>query len=135
MSESGTMNKVALVARILLGLVFFVFGLNGFLHFMKTPPNPAAGTAFMKALAMTGYMFPLIKGTEVVAGLMLLSNRMVPLGLVLLAPILVNIAAFHIFLSPAPAGMVMTAVLLGFEGFLAWYYRDYFRGVLTFKAH
>src|SRR5437868_5904386 len=77
-------------ARTLLGLVFFVFGLNGFLHFIPqngTPPEGAA--AFAGALFKTGYMFPLLKGVEVLAGLSLLGNRFVPLALALLAPIVV----------------------------------------------
>jgi len=120
------------VARILLGLMFFVFGLNGFLNFMPPPPPPpeAAGK-FVGALVATGYMFPLIKGTEVIAGLFLLSGRLVPLGLTLLAPIIVNIAAFHLILAPS-VGMVV--VLLALEIYLAYAYRASFRGVLSVNA-
>ena len=118
-------------ARVLLGLIFFVFGLNGFLNFIPQPPQAAAGGAFLGALAATGYMFPLIKGTEVVAGAMLLGNRFVPLALTLLAPIVVNIALFHSLLTPA---FPMVVALLGLEIFLAWSYRDSFRGVLTAQA-
>lgn len=115
-------------ARVLLGLVFFVFGLNGFFHFLPQPPLPASAMPFIGGLASTGYFFPLLKGTEVIAGLLLLSNRFVPLALTLLAPIIVNIAAFHVFLEPS-AGMV--AFLLATEIYLAWTYRAAFRGVLT----
>lgn len=121
-------SKLPTVARILLGAIFFVFGLNGFLQFMPQPPLPAPAGAFMGALAATGYMFPLIKGTEVVAGLLLLGGRFVPLALVLLAPIIVNIALFHLVL--APVNMIMAVVLLALEGYLAWAYRDAFSGVL-----
>jgi uncharacterized membrane protein YphA (DoxX/SURF4 family) len=126
------LNKLPVVARILLGLVFFVFGLNGFLNFLPAPPQmdgPAG--AFMGALAATKYMFPLIKATEVVAGLLLLVGRFVPLGLTLLAPVIVNIAAFHIFLSP---GLAMVAFLVIAEVYLAWAYRDAFRGMLQADA-
>lgn len=119
-------------ARVLLGLIFFVFGLNGFLNFMPVPPPPPAGGAFLGALAATGYMFPLIKGTEVVAGALLLGNRFVPLALTLLAPVIVNIVAYHLVL--APGNYPMLAALLGLEAFLAWSYRQSFRGVLTAKA-
>jgi len=120
-------------ARILLGLIFFVFGLNGFLNFMPPPPPPPpAGGAFLGALVATGYMFPLIKGVEVLAGALLLANRLVPLALVLLAPILVNIVGYHVVL--APGGYPMLAALVGLEAFLAWSYRDNFRGVLAVKA-
>jgi len=118
-------------ARILVGLVFFVFGLNGFLHFASQPPPPPAGGAFLGALFATGYMFPLIKGIEVVAGAMLLGNRFVPLALTLLAPIVVNIAAYHLILD-FNAGMVVPLVAL--MGYLAWSYRASFRGVLAAKA-
>lgn len=119
-------------ARVLLGLIFFVFGLNGFLNFMPVPPPPPAGGAFLGALAATGYMFPLIKGTEVVAGALLLGNRFVPLALTLLAPVIVNIVAYHLVL--APGNYPMLVALLGLEVFLAWSYRQNFRGVLTAKA-
>jgi uncharacterized membrane protein YphA (DoxX/SURF4 family) len=114
--------KLPTVARILLGLVFFVLGLNGFLHFIPGEPPPGPAGAFAGALLATGYMFPLIKGTEVVASLLLLSGRFVPLSLVLLAPVLVNIALFHFVLEPKGAGMAV--VLLALEGYLAWTHRS-----------
>ena len=109
------------VARILLGLVFLVFGLNGFLQFLPAPSHPGPGGAFLGALAATGYMFPLIKGTEVLAGLLLLGRRAVPLALVLLAPIVVNILAFHAFLDPA--GTPMAIAIAGLGAYLAWVHR------------
>lgn len=124
-------QRLPLAARILLGLIFFVFGLNGFLQFLPTPAMPEPAGAFMGALAATGYMLPLIKGTEVLAGLLLLRGRFVPLALVLLAPIIVNIAFFHAVLAPNP---VMVVALLALEIYLAWSYRDAFRGVLAAKA-
>jgi uncharacterized membrane protein YphA (DoxX/SURF4 family) len=117
-----------LVARLFLGLIFTVIGLNGFLHFLPMPPPPPAAGAFFGALAQTGYFIPLLKGTEVLAGLALLSGRFVPLALVVLAPIVVNIAAYHIFLTPGDLGMA--AFLTFLQAFLAWTYRDSFRGVL-----
>ncbi len=85
----------------------------------------------MGALAATGYMFPVIKGTEVLSGALLLSGRFVPLALVLLAPVIVNIALFHFILTPPNP---MTFVLLGLEVFLAWSYRESFRGLLAARA-
>ena len=120
-----------IVARILLGLIFFVFGLNGFLHFLPQPPLPPAGGQFVGALIQTGYLFVLVKAIEVVGGALLLSGRFVPLALVLLAPIIINIAGFHIFLVP---GYGMVALLLGLEILLAWAYRDSFRSVLQARA-
>jgi hypothetical protein len=121
-------NKLPSVARVLLGLPFFVFGLNGFFHFIPQPPSPPAAGAFGAALFATGYMFPLLKGTEIVASLMLLSNRFVPLALALLAPVLVNIVAFHAFL--APAGLALPILLLALELYLARTYRAAFSSML-----
>jgi uncharacterized membrane protein YphA (DoxX/SURF4 family) len=105
-------RKLPTVARVLLGAVFFVFGLNGFFHFLPQPPAPARAMAFAGALAATGYFFPLLKATEVVAGALLLAGAFVPFALTLLAPIIVNIVAFHAFLAPgnyAVVGLVLAA--------------------------
>jgi uncharacterized membrane protein YphA (DoxX/SURF4 family) len=115
--------KLPIAARIFFGLVFFVFGLNGFLNFLPHGEMPAGAGAFAGALAATGYMFPLIKGTEVVAGVLLLSGRFVPLALTLLAPIVVNIAAFHFVLAPGGGGVVTGVVLVALETYLAWAHR------------
>ena len=123
------MSKLPTAARLFLGLAFTVFGLNGFLHFLPMPPMSGEPAAFMGALAATGYMFPLIKGTEVVAGLLLLGNRLVPLALTLLAPILVNIVAFHVLL--ARGGVGLPLALLSAELFLAYAYRHAFAPMLA----
>jgi uncharacterized membrane protein YphA (DoxX/SURF4 family) len=125
-------SKAPAAARIVLGLAFLVFGLNGFLQFMPMPPAPEKAGAFLGALAATGYMFPLIKGTEVIAGALLLSGRFAPLALTLLAPIVVNIVAYHAAL--APAGLGLPVVLAALEVYLAWAYRGSFRGVLAATA-
>lgn len=123
-------SKAPGIARIFLGLVFTVFGLNGFLGFLPMPEMGQEGGAFMGALAATGYMFPLIKGTEVVAGLLLLGNRYVPLALTLLAPVTVNILLFHTLLEPGAAmPLLIVAAQLG----LAYAHRAAFRGVLSAK--
>lgn len=124
-------TKLPTAARLFLGLIFTVFGLNGFLGFLPMPEPTPEGGAFLGALAATGYMFPLIKSTEVVAGLLLLSGRFVPLALLLLAPVSVNILAYHIALDPAP-GMPLLIVATGI--YLAYAYRDSFRSVLAAKA-
>jgi uncharacterized membrane protein YphA (DoxX/SURF4 family) len=123
-------QKLPHAARILFGLTFTVFGLNGFLHFLPQPSVPEAALGFVTALAKSGYFFPLLKGTEVAAGLLLLVGRYVPLALAVLAPIIVNIAAFHLALEPNP---IMVALLVGIEAYLAWSYRDAFAPML--KAH
>jgi hypothetical protein len=120
------------IVRYLLGGSFTLFGLNGFLHFLPQPPAPPAAMSFGMALMATGYMFPLIKGTEVIAGLLLLGNRYVTLALALLAPVLVNIVAFHAFL--APAGLAIPIVLIAAELYLAWSYREAYAPMLRARV-
>jgi uncharacterized membrane protein YphA (DoxX/SURF4 family) len=120
-------------ARLLLGLIFTVFGLNFFLHFLPTPPPPSPrAAAFGGALFASGYLFPLLKVTEIVAGLLLLTGRFVPLALTLLAPIVVNILGFHLFL--AHAGLPLPLVVLAAELYLAWCYRAAFAPMLRART-
>jgi uncharacterized membrane protein YphA (DoxX/SURF4 family) len=122
-----------LVARILMGLLFFVFGLNGFLNFIPPPKvMPEGALAFFIALVKTGYMIPLIKGTEVAVGALLLSNRFVPLALVLIAPNIVNIILFHAFLEPA--GLPIAGFALVLELFLVWSYRKAYGPMFAARA-
>ena len=119
-------------ARVFLGLVFFVFGLNGFLQFIPQPPAPEKAMAFLGALAATGYMFPLIKSVEVIGGALLLSNRFVPLALAILAPNVVNIVLFHAVL--APGGLPVALFVLGLELFTAWSYRGAYASMLQARS-
>ena len=116
------------IARLGLGLVFLVFGLNGFLHFIPAPPPTGDAAVFVGGLAAAGYFFPLLKGIEVLAGLMLLANFRAPLALLLLAPIVVNIVAFHVEL--APAGLPIAIGVLALEVYLAWSYRKVFAPIV-----
>ncbi len=93
-------RTVPTAARLFLGLVFTVFGLNFFLHFLKMPPPPAKALAAMGGLFGTGYLMQLTHVVELVGGVLLLSGLFVPLALALLAPVIVNILAFHLFLAP-----------------------------------
>jgi uncharacterized membrane protein YphA (DoxX/SURF4 family) len=129
---SNIASKIPTAARLLLGLVFTVFGLNGFLHFIPTPPMSGPAGAFGGAMFATGYLFQLLKSTEVIAGLLLLSNRFVPLALALLAPVVVNIVAFHTFL--APSGLPLPLVILVLEVYLARSYRDAYSSMLQART-
>src|SRR6266850_5228498 len=124
------------IARILMGLAFTLFGLNGFLHFIPEPktPMPEAAAAFAGGLMKSGYMFPLIMGTQLLVGILLLMNRFVPLALLLIMPVLVNIIAFHVFLSPSASATAPGAILMALELYLAWAYRGYYRSVLVARA-
>jgi hypothetical protein len=121
-------------ARVLLGLVFFVFGLDYFLHIMPPPkgPFPAPMMSFAGALAQSGYMMQLIKGTEVLCGALFLLNVFVPLALVIIAPVIVNIVAFHLFLEPS--GLPLALVLVALAAGLAWAHREAFRPLLARRA-
>ena len=129
---SNIASKIPTVARLLLGLIFTVFGLNGFLHFIPTPPMSGPAGAFGGAMFATGYLFQLLKSTEVIAGVLLLSNRFVPLALALLAPVVVNIVFFHAFL--APSGLPLPLVILALEIYLARSYRDAYSSMLHAKT-
>jgi hypothetical protein len=121
------------VARLLMGLIFFVFGLNGFLQFMPLPKNVPEGVlAFFDAMTRTGYMIQLISGMQTIVGALLLLNRFVPLALALIAPVVINILAFHVFL--APSGLPVAFVVLTLEVYLAWSYRKTYRSMLVMKA-
>lgn len=125
-------NKIHTVARILFGLAFLIFGLNGFLQFMPTPPVTAEAGALMGALANTGYFFPMIKVIEIFVGILLLTNFMAPFGLILISPILVGITTIHLFLNPG--GLPMMIALHALHGFLVSGYFKYYKQVLTTKA-
>src|SRR4051794_38823016 len=113
-----TSTRLSTAARFVLGGIFFVFGLNGFFHFLPQPPPPAHALPFLSGLAASGYFFPLLKATETTAGALLLAGALVPLALVVLAPITVNIVAFHMFL--APGNYAVVGLVLAAELYLAW---------------
>ncbi len=105
------MKKTSTVSRYLLGFIFSVFGLNGFLHFIPTPPPQGLGAQFMGALYMSGELY-VIMALQLMAGVLLLANRFVPLALAIIAPVVVNILLFHVFMdrSGLPVALVVTAL-------------------------
>jgi len=128
-----TISKhIPTAARLFLGLVFTVFGLNFFLHFLPMPSAPPRAAAFAGALFASGYLFPLLKATEVVAGLLLLGGLFVPLALAVLAPIVINIVGFHLFLEPS--GLPVPLAVLAAELYLAWSYRSSFAPMLHLRT-
>jgi uncharacterized membrane protein YphA (DoxX/SURF4 family) len=121
------MKAATIIARILLGLMFVVFGSNGFLHFIPTPPMEGHSAAFIGALAATGY-FQAIAAFQVAGGALLLLGRYVPLGLTLLGPVIVNIVFFHVFIDPS--GLLMAGIVSALALFLLWRYRANFAGLV-----
>lgn len=106
------MRIVTMIARFLLALIFIVFGLNGFLHFIDMGPMPTGlAGQFMGALIQSHY-FWVVAALQVIGGVLLLAKRYVPLGLVLLGPVIVNILLYHIFLNPAGMGMAIAVTVL-----------------------
>jgi putative oxidoreductase len=94
-------STLAKIARYILGLALIFFGSNGFLMYMTPPELSARGMEFFGALVATGYMMPFMNITFLIVAIMLLSNRYVSFGLVLLAPITLNVLLFHLFLDIA----------------------------------
>ena len=94
------MKKLDLVVRIILGMGLVFFGLNGFFNWMTPPQGPEEEMNFMMALASTGYIFPITYTVQIISGLIFLTNRFVPVGLLILTPILVNIVLIHLRFSP-----------------------------------
>ena len=111
------MKYVFVIARVLLGLVFTVSGLNTFLHLFPNHPLPGLAGEFMGALLGSHY-YVIAFGTQLIGGVLLLSNRYVPLALTLLGPVIVNILSFHMFLDSeniAPAVVVTVLWFLIFS--------------------
>jgi hypothetical protein len=126
------MSKIIPAARTLLGLGFTAFALNYFVPFLPAPPPPPAeALAFLGVFATSGFL-TLVKVVELGAGLLLLSNRFVPLALALLAPVIVGITAFHVLL--APAGLSIALVFLVLELVAAWGYRNAFAPMLRARV-
>ncbi len=123
------MKIVTLIARLLLGLTFLVFGLNGFLNFLNMGPLPSGlAGQFIIALAQSHYLW-VIAGLQVVGGVLLLVNRFVPLALVLLGPVIVNILLYHGFLNPSGAQLAILVTVLWFIVFYG--HRQYFSGIFV----
>src|SRR5689334_4014392 len=127
--SSNAARYATAIVRILLGLLFLLFGLNGFLNFIPQPKDiPPDIMTVMGALMKAGYM-TVVSGAELLVALMLLTNRFVPLALALLAPIIVGILTFHIAMAPATIGPGIVVLVL--ELYLAWVYRSAFRPMLA----
>jgi len=131
MPASTFVRRLTTIARILLGLPLFIFGLNMFFNFIPQPKMvlPPGALEFSTALMNSGYMMPLIGVTFLLVGAMLLTNRFVPLALAFFAPFMVNSLCFHIFLERT--GLPMAVIFAAIEVYLAWAYRAAFRSMLA----
>jgi putative oxidoreductase len=125
------MKIVSAIARYLLGLIFTVFGLNGFLQFIPQPPPTNPLTIQFLVAVSSSHFAAFFFAVQVIGGLLLLSGYFVPLALTLLAAELYNILAFHLTLSPATIPTALVACVLWLLVFLQ--YRESFRGILAAK--
>ena len=126
------MKVAVFIARVLLGLMFTVFGLNGFLHFIpQPPPPPGLASQYLTLLGESHYMVPVFL-LQLAGGVMLLLNRYVPLALVLLGPVVVNILLYHSLMAPAGIGPGLMAALLWFVVF--YRVRSAFAGIFAARG-
>ena len=132
-SAKSVTRYLPAVARVVMGLPFFIVGLNGLLNFLPQPtaPMPEGAAAFLGALVKTGYMLPLISTTQLIVGALLLSNRFVPLALALIAPFFVNSILFHTFLEHS--GLPFAAIFVALEIYLVRANWSAFRPMLAMR--
>src|ERR1043166_1273836 len=126
------MRIVALIARLLLGLIFFVLGLNGFLQFLNMGPMPSglAGN-FMGALFQSHYLW-VVAALQIIGGALLLVGRFVPLALALLGPVIFNILMYPLLMNPPGIALGRVVTVLWRIVFSA--YRGYFSGMFVANA-
>src|SRR5208282_4376726 len=107
----NSMRTASVIARYLAGVIFLVFGLNGFLHFIPLPPPEGVAAQFMGALFVSHYL-TVIFAVQVVAAVLMLVNRYVPLALAALAPVIVNILCFHALMAPSGLPLALFVAVL-----------------------
>jgi len=125
------MRIASVIARYLAGVIFLVFGLNGFLNFIPLPPPGGIAGQFMGALYVSHYLW-VIFAFQVIAGVLLLVNRYVPLAVAILAPVLVNILTFHVLMAPSGLPLALFAALLWIVIFIE--VRPAFSGLFQSRA-
>jgi putative oxidoreductase len=123
------MRITALIARILLGLIFFVFGLNGFLHFFPMGPMPTGLAGQYITVMMQSHYFYFVAAVQVVGGALLLIGRYIPLGLTLLGPVIVNIIIYHLLMELK--GIPMAIIVTILWAIVFYRNRQYFSGVFA----
>jgi len=99
------------VSRLLLGFIFLVFGLNGFLHFIPMPPPSGIAGQFLGSMFVTKYLL-FVFAIQLIGGVLLLINRYVPIALTILGPIIVNILLFHGLMNPDGLGLALFVTIL-----------------------
>jgi len=127
------MKITILISRVLLGLIYLIFGLDYFLHFIPYQPvHTGAAETFKAGLVAAGYFYPMLKSIQIIGGLSLLINRYAPFFAVVLFPISLNVLLFHTLL--APSGWPMGVTLMVPNLLLGYGYRKYYEGMFVGKA-
>ena len=111
------MKITSVIARFLLGLIFLIFGLNGFFHFIPMPPPTGVAGQFLGALFVSHYLI-VIFGIQLIGAVLLLVNRYVPLALTILAPIIFNILFFHCLMAPSGLPLALVVAVLWILAFV-----------------
>src|ERR1700687_5825696 len=112
------MKIAALIARYLLGLIFFVFGLNGFLNFIPMGAMPSGLAGQILSVLVQSHYVHFVSAIQLAGGALLLINRYVPLALTLLGPVIVNILLYHLLLNHVGAPLaIVVAILWGILAF------------------
>ena len=127
------MKTSTIISRVVLGLIYLIFGLDYFLHFIPyQPAHTGAAAALKNGLMAAGYLYPMMKWIQIIGGISLLINRYAPFSAVVLFPISLNVFLFHTIL--APSGWFMGVLLLFPNLFLGYAYRLHYSGLLVRKA-
>ncbi|MXV50929.1 DoxX family protein [Pedobacter sp. HMF7647] len=125
------MKIAAIVVRVLMGLMFLFASIPVLFHLMPTPELKGDIKVFMTGIMAARYLFPLIKITELLCGIAFVTGFFVPLAVVVIFPIIINIVLYHAYLGPSE--LPIAIALLICDLFLAWYYRDRYKPILSAK--
>ena len=128
-NQSKSVSLAAKIVRYVLGLMFLVFGLNGFFNFLPMPPMEGAMQTYMDGMVASAYFLPLLKICQVLTGVLLLTGMYVPLALSILLPITLNIVLLHAAIDPSGLGMGVFVFVANV--FLIWVNKESFKGILT----
>jgi len=128
--QAALLRRLNVFANLVLAMIFIVVPLNSLLNVVETGPMGAESSTFVKAMKDTGYLWTLLKLVEILAGLLALAGWS-PLSVLILAPVVLNIFAFHLFLERS--GLPLAVLILALELFQAWRFRKYYAPL--FKRH
>src|SRR5882762_7301642 len=126
------MKIAALIARLLLGLIMVVFGLNGFLNFLSMGPMPTGLAGQFIGALFQSHFYYVVAAVQIIGGLLLLVNRFVPLALVLLGAVIANIFFYHLFMNLAGMPLAIVVIVLWFIVF--YRHRQYFSGIFVART-